>query len=146
MRQFTIGSIVMDSDLVYLYMQMQADEEDELDDQERRVAAAALLLIIALGVEESRLICSHLRHPSHLYLCQPQLLSDPRGITPWQQLRASHCNCAYITTMGFDVKTFEFILGQGFAHQWQNTPIPRPDTDLGVGPGQTVACWMLQVH
>ncbi len=120
----------MDSDLAYLYLQMQADEEDDLDDQEGRVAAAALLLLITVEVEELRRSRARQRNSSRLYLCRPQLLPDPRGSTPWQQLWASRCDRAYITTMGFDVNTFDFLLERGFSHQWQNSLIPQTDTNM----------------
>lgn len=119
----------MDSDLALLYVQMQADKNNELDDQERKRMALALLLILALGAEESRQLRIRQRHPSRLYLCRPQLLCDPRGNTPWQQLRNSHSDRAYITTMGFNVETFEYILDQGFAHRWQTSTVPRTDTN-----------------
>ena len=32
---------------------------------------------------------------------------------------------AFITTMGIDVTTFEYILNQGFAETWNTTPIPH---------------------
>lgn len=32
--------------------------------------------------------------------------------------------------MGFDVKTFDYILDQGFSHKWNNTVIPRNDANF----------------
>jgi hypothetical protein len=34
---------------------------------------------------------------------------------------------AFITTMGFDVRTFGFILTSGFASEWYELPVARPD-------------------
>jgi len=48
------------------------------------------------------------------YLCRPQLQPDPRNNTPWQVLFNSRNDRAFITTMGFDVETFE--LCSGFGH------------------------------
>ncbi|KAJ7683821.1 hypothetical protein B0H14DRAFT_3534914 [Mycena olivaceomarginata] len=41
---------------------------------------------------------------------------------------------AFITTMGFDVATFDLILGAGFDDAWNTTPIPREDVP---GTGKT---------
>jgi hypothetical protein len=62
-----------------------------------------------------------------LYLTRPQLLPSPRIHTPWQLLRASRNDRTYITTMGFDVATFDLIVALGFKHSWYTTPIPRND-------------------
>lgn len=58
----------MDSDITYMFLQMQADKDDELDDEEKR-AATVLILTLALGVEEARQTLSHCRNPSRLSLC-----------------------------------------------------------------------------
>ncbi|KAG0695299.1 hypothetical protein DFH29DRAFT_1072537 [Suillus ampliporus] len=55
------------------------------------------------------------------------LLPNPRMSTPWQALFASQNDRAFITTMGFEVETFAFILTSGFAKHWYHTPIPRDD-------------------
>jgi hypothetical protein len=47
--------------------------------------------------------------------------------TPWQILLASQNDRAFITTMGFDVATFDYIIYSGFGHLWSTTPIPRGD-------------------
>lgn len=119
----------MDSDLALLALQMQADQ-DEADDQERELAAVALLLIIVVGAQESRTHRIQRQHLSRLYLCRSQLLPDPHGGTPWQWLQASHSDRAFITMMGFDVNTFEYILQRGFGTMWQDSPIPRNDTNV----------------
>jgi hypothetical protein len=47
--------------------------------------------------------------------------------TPWQVLCCSQNDRAYITTMGFDVKTFNYIVESGFGSRWLSQPIPRPE-------------------
>ena len=41
---------------------------------------------------------------------------------------------AFITTMGIDVTTFEYILNQGFAETWNTTPIPHDDISFTALP------------
>ncbi|KAG0702432.1 hypothetical protein DFH29DRAFT_758555, partial [Suillus ampliporus] len=72
--------------------------------------------------------------PRRLYLCRAQLLPNPRMSTPWQALFASQSDLAFITTMGFDVETFAFILTSGFAKHWCHTPIPRGDISRYANP------------
>ncbi|KAF8872059.1 hypothetical protein CPB84DRAFT_1854667 [Gymnopilus junonius] len=47
--------------------------------------------------------------------------------TPWQRLFYGQNNCAFITTMGFDVKMFMEILDGGFEDLWDASPIPHRD-------------------
>jgi hypothetical protein len=94
------------------------DEEEEL-----KMVAATLVA----GVELARLHRIESRNPSRLYLCRPQLLPNPRLNTPWQALYESQNDRAFITTMGFDVRTFGFILTSGFASQWYETTVARSD-------------------
>ncbi|KAJ3731615.1 hypothetical protein DFJ43DRAFT_985514, partial [Lentinula guzmanii] len=65
-----------------------------------------------------------------------ELMPNPRIELPWVCLWKGQNNCAFITTMGFDVKTFRFILeGPGhFAELWDNTPIPRDDVSSRGAP------------
>ena len=51
-------------------------------------------------------------------------------ITPWQALRKSRDNNAYIVTVSFDVQTFEYILENGFAERRNNQPVPRNDVPM----------------
>ncbi|KAI5991706.1 hypothetical protein F5J12DRAFT_786347 [Pisolithus orientalis] len=46
------------------------------------------------------------------------LLPNPCISTPWQKLYESQDDWAFITTMGFDVETFGYILTSGFAMAW----------------------------
>ncbi|CDO76663.1 hypothetical protein BN946_scf184752.g1 [Trametes cinnabarina] len=101
-----------------------SDEEynEELDDI-AHIAAA----VLTVSAEEARLQRAEARLNNRRYLCRPQLLPNPRESTPWQVLYHSQNHRAFITTMGIDCATFEYILNSGFAHHWNTTPIPRPD-------------------
>jgi hypothetical protein len=89
-------------------------------------AAAALSVVLILGDEAGCVSKATRRNPSHLYLRCPQLLPNPRLISPWQQLYESVD--AYITIMGVDIDTFHYILSISFDLTWNTTPIPRNDT------------------
>ncbi len=102
----------------------EEDEDEELDDLALVAATASVL-----GAEEARLTRAERRKPSRRYLRRPQLLPNPRYNTPWQVLLASRDDRAFITTMGLDCATFDYILSNGFAERWNNNPIPRPDAD-----------------
>ncbi|KAJ7747549.1 hypothetical protein B0H16DRAFT_1320279 [Mycena metata] len=115
----------MDLDVFASHQQLADIEEDELDEEHR--LAGATTAIIVLGAIEARRLRAERRKPSRLYLCRPQLLRNPRGATAWQVLYRTRNDRAYITTMGFDVTTFDTILEAGFGQHWNNTPIPRPD-------------------
>ncbi|KIK34262.1 hypothetical protein CY34DRAFT_26895 [Suillus luteus UH-Slu-Lm8-n1] len=97
------------------------------DDDEMLQLQAALVGVLILGAEGARLMKIRVCNPSRLYLCRPQLLPSPRTMTPWAQLYESYNDCAYITTMGFDVATFHQLLDHGFTDKWNSTPIPRAD-------------------
>ena len=60
--------------------------------------------------------------------------SQPIKMAPWQVLFASQNDCAFITTMGFNVKTFTTILASDFAEQWYNTLIPHNDATIHANP------------
>jgi len=102
-----------------------ADYEDDL------VACAGIILH---GAEEARKIRAERRQERRLYLIRPDLLPNPRADTPWQILYLGRNNRAFVTTMGFDVRTFELILEEGFAHVWESTPIPRSDVPSSSAP------------
>jgi len=101
--------------------------DDSDSDEEQLEAQAAIALIVVLGMEEGRRVRNARRR--RLYLCRPELLPNPRENTPWQRLRETRNDRAYITTMGIDVLTFDYLLDNGFAELWDTTPIPRPDSN-----------------
>jgi hypothetical protein len=88
---------------------------------------AALLFY---GEEEARRIRAERRFERRLYLTRPDILSNPRSDTPLQALYNSRSDRAFITTMGFDVSSFELILASGFQEMWDTIPIPRNDVPL----------------
>lgn len=62
-------------------------------------------------------------------LLRAHLLKNPRVDTPWQALYHSQDNRAFITTMGVNVDTFDYILDSGFRQKWDAWTIPREDVD-----------------
>jgi hypothetical protein len=121
----------MDEEGYMLLQQLEDEEEEMVQDSQTRMAVA--LAVVHVGAEEAHQLHVQRRQPSRLYLCRDQLLPNPRVGTPWQVLYSSRSDRAFITTMGFDVETFDFILDAGFAHKWQWTTIPRRDTASGGG-------------
>ncbi|KAG2343750.1 hypothetical protein BDR05DRAFT_975791 [Suillus weaverae] len=109
------------------------EDEAELsfnDNERAQVLAAAIIA----GSEVSRQEHIDTRHPHRLYLCQPQLLPNPRINTPWQVLYDSQNDRAFITTMGVDVSTFSSLLTTDFAQAWYKTLIPRDDVSTHGNP------------
>jgi len=102
-----------------------------VQDSQKRMAV--VLAVVHVGAEEAHQLHVQCHQPSQPYLCHDQLLPNPHLGTPWQVLYSSHSDQAFITMMGFDVETFDFILDAGFAHKWQWTAIPQRDTASGGG-------------
>jgi hypothetical protein len=115
----------MDLDALIVHQELEDIEEDEIDDEQHMAGTA--MAIMLLGAIEAHRLRTERRKPSRLYLCRAQLTRNPRGATAWQILYRSRSDRAYITTMGFDVKTFNRILDAGFAVAWNTMPIPRDD-------------------
>jgi hypothetical protein len=111
------------------FLTLTAITDDGQGDNDEQDQLTLTLAIACAGVEA--LYCEHARlcHPSRLYLTRPQLLPNPHINTPWQHLHGSWSDCAYITTMGFDVATFEAILNAGFEGSWYAIPIHQNDTN-----------------
>ncbi|KAI0350175.1 hypothetical protein OH77DRAFT_1464227 [Trametes cingulata] len=103
-----------------------SDEEYEEELEEHALLAAA---IAVFGAEMNRQRRIERRFPRRRYLCRAQLLPDPRADTPWQILYNSRDDRAFITTMGIDYATFQYILQSGFARRWNESTIPRSDTN-----------------
>ncbi|KAI0344497.1 hypothetical protein BDW22DRAFT_1391232 [Trametopsis cervina] len=106
---------------------------DELEEEEEDLLLAAALVV--LGAEDTRQ--QHrmeTRRRTRQYLTRPELLPNPRVNTPWQQLYESRSDRAFITTMGVDVATFEYLLEAGFADEWNFATIPRNDTNPAGNP------------
>ena len=111
-----------------------SSSSSEEEDDELELLALAATGLIVLGAEEARLHRAEQRLPSRRYLRRPQLLPSPREGTPWQALYDSRDDRAYITTMGIDCATFDYILESGFAERWDSSPIPRADTNPDGNP------------
>jgi len=95
------------------------------DDAYTALLSAAALVVV--GAENGCQFRINRRHQTRNYLCHPQLLPNPRLGTPWMALFLSRNDRAYITTMGFDVCTMEYIITSGFGRWWLGQSIPRQD-------------------
>ena len=100
----------MDKIAHVLIQQEEEDEEGDLEQGLEQSAALAAVALMVIGVEASRRLRAEHRQPSRLYLCRPQLLPNPHKDTPWQVLYQSHSDHAFITTMGFDVDAFMYVV------------------------------------
>ncbi|KDR67832.1 hypothetical protein GALMADRAFT_79452 [Galerina marginata CBS 339.88] len=117
----------MDIDDFLVLQLLELEEEEDLYEDEEIIRRAALAgALVYLGVEEYRQRRSARRQ--RLYLTRAELLPNPRIGTPWQRLYDSQNDRSFITTMGFDVDTFHYLLDAGFRARWNATPIPRQDT------------------
>ncbi|KAF9484657.1 hypothetical protein BDN70DRAFT_825117 [Pholiota conissans] len=112
------------------FTQMLAEhtEEDVEEDDYNNHLAIGLLVV---GVEAGRLQRVEQRHNSRNYLCRADLPPNPRFRTPWLALFTNRNDRAYITTMGFNVETFNLIVTSGFGQRWLSEPIPRNDAHSG---------------
>ena len=93
-----------------LIQQEEEDEEGGLEQELEQSAALAAVALMVIGAEESRGLRTERRQPSRLYVCQPQLLPNPRKDTPWQVLYQSCSDRAFINTMGLDVDAFTYVV------------------------------------
>ena len=116
-------------DIEQLILQQMEEEEEEKDQEavDHAVSAIALALV---GVEHAHQLRVQQHQLSCLYLCHGQLLPNPCIGTPWQALYNSCSDCAFITTMGFDIEIFDYIiiLEAGFMHAWNWSHISRSDS------------------
>ncbi|CAA7264567.1 unnamed protein product [Cyclocybe aegerita] len=95
-----------------IFQQFTEQLEEEADEEYWEMGAASLGVIVG-GAEISRQLRNERRRETCQYLTRPELLENPRIATPWTSLYDSRSDRAYITTMGFDVATFDFILESG---------------------------------
>lgn len=108
-------------------LQFQLLFDDEVDSD--MDGGAAIHMVLVLGVQAARDLHNERRRAHRYYLTRPDLLPNPRFGTPWQRLYEGQNPRAFVTTMGFDVKTFNRILHSGFAEAWNTRPIPRDDVE-----------------
>ena len=113
------------SENLFLAAAMLLDEEEEEDQQEEEDIDDFYAILD--GLAYAHILRSDDRNPRRVYLLRNDLHPDPREDSPWQRLYAAGNDRAFITTMGVDVPTFEYILNSGFGERWESTPIPRPD-------------------
>jgi hypothetical protein len=71
--------------------------------------------------------------PSRAYLTRPDL-PLPRSDTSWQHMLTAGNDRAFITTMGFDVASFQYILDARFQECWNTTAIERRDVNVNGVP------------
>jgi hypothetical protein len=107
------------------------EDEEEAEEEELLLMAAAVSVV---GAEQARLDHNARRNLNRGYLTRPTLLPDPREGTPWTALYASQNDRAFITTMGFDIATFDLIIRSGFGARWYEEPLPRPDAPGSAAP------------
>ena len=106
----------------YVLMGARLDMEEEEEEEERRLLTAFVLT----GIEENQKHKSEIRNKTRLYLTRPDLLPDPCNDTPWTTLYNRREPRAFITTMGFNPDSFDYIL-RPFQLIWDTTTIPRAD-------------------
>jgi hypothetical protein len=118
----------MDScDTEFMLLKAMEEEDDMLAEDDlytKQIFATAALLVLAESSHQARI---DRRNEKRNYLCRAQLLPNPRVGTPWQALFHSQNDRAYITTMGFNVETFNYIVTSGFGSRWLSQPIARSD-------------------
>lgn len=97
--------------------------------EDEESAGAAAMMVMLHNMIMARQARSEHRKPHQLYLCRRELMPNPRIDTPWQRLWESQEDRAFITTMGFDVKTFRLMLEgpNRFGDRWNTQAIPRND-------------------
>ena len=110
------------------------DDDDDDDEARRRQKRRQLLLVVWAEILRRREERTRQRNARRTYLTRSDLNPSPRIGTPWQYMLARGNDRAFITTMGIDVTTFEYLLNQGFAETWNTTPIPRNDISLTALP------------
>ena len=97
-----------------LVMNHRLDSDDDSDEKE----LAALALLILIGAKEANERRLERRRQTRTYLCQPQLMPNPRAGTAWQVLYANQSDRAFITTMGVDCDTFQTLMEAGISQKY----------------------------
>ena len=114
----------MDEAEAFLWLQVNQDEADDDAQAAQAAFGVSVAMIAHYHQERARQLSSR-----RTYLVRANLLPNPRFGTPWQRLYRSKSDRAFLTTMGFNVATFQAILEAGFAQRWCTTPIPRADVN-----------------
>ncbi|PCH44177.1 hypothetical protein WOLCODRAFT_133109 [Wolfiporia cocos MD-104 SS10] len=114
--------------LQLMFDQYMEESEDEWIEEQARIDGLVVGGFLAVIAELGRTAGIRRRALRRLYLLRADLLPNPRQGTPWLQLYHTRNNRAFITTMGLDVNTFEYLLSSGFAACWSSRVVPRRDT------------------
>ncbi|KAG2755630.1 hypothetical protein P692DRAFT_20869012 [Suillus brevipes Sb2] len=119
---------------------LAASDDDEILELQAIVAG-----LLFLSAEEVRLSKIRTHNPSRLYLCRPQLLPNPRVMTPWTQLYESYDNRSYITTMMCQhfIKFSLIVVLQTSGIRHQSLVVMYPGRD---SPALELVLSMLLVH
>lgn len=91
----------------------------------RRRKLAILLTLAKLGGN----VKGNRRRTNRYILTRPALMPFPRLESAWLSIYAYKEDRSFITTMGVDVETFEYLLDSGFRTAWTDNPIPRNDVN-----------------
>ncbi|TEB30267.1 hypothetical protein FA13DRAFT_580760 [Coprinellus micaceus] len=117
-----------------LTLNRMLSEEAKLSAEEEEALLAALTAFLG-SIVPSRF----LRRSRRVYygFRRRDLLPSARHGTPWQRLWEGQSDRAFITTMGFNVSTFQYLL-DAFKPRWDDWTIPRGDVSR-VGAPRTGA-------
>lgn len=111
-----------------MYVQVQADKEDK-DDEDRVYTTTVPVLTLALGWKNQDK-CTSVNTICCVFILSVSTPPQSPGENSVATIWTSCSDCTYITTMGFDIVTFKYVLEQGFTHWWDNFPIPWTKTNM----------------
>ncbi|KDN44640.1 hypothetical protein RSAG8_05405, partial [Rhizoctonia solani AG-8 WAC10335] len=92
----------------------------------KRATLVAMLIVLAYMAKKQKIAA---RRSRCRFLKRAELMPAPRTESPWQAIFRSREDRAFITTMGMNVATFDFILDHGFRATWIAHTIPREDVN-----------------
>ncbi|KAK2463833.1 hypothetical protein APHAL10511_004138 [Amanita phalloides] len=98
---------------------VELQHQQSNDEHRQEAITIAGLNVYGLGEAERLHAECH-----QLYLVWDDILETPQEGTPWQVLNSSKNDWVFITTMGFNVATFDLILSSRFEEWWNSMPIP----------------------
>ena len=87
-------------------------QNNERTEEELDALGAAFLVGSALAARDQKQAARR-----RLYLTRADLLQNPQGDTPWQKVWRGRSDRVFITTMGIDVATFDYLLKDGHFEQ-----------------------------
>ncbi|CUA71478.1 Cytoplasmic dynein 2 heavy chain 1 [Rhizoctonia solani] len=117
---------IVDEHPDFIYSLILDDEVDTTANRKHRLRIALSLgSLYLLGTT----LRDRIRNPSRRYLTRSNLQPEPRIASSWQALYQSRDDRGYITTMGVNVATFDYMLDSGFRAAWNSRTIPRGDVN-----------------